>query len=124
MTPEDRLIRVERQVDGLLASFGDMTKTLVEHTERIRAATEDRRRLADAGQAAREDTLAAIGRVEERLTRRIAEVDANCRAFAAEYRDDRQRARLSNRTVVLTVLAGSFAVLASVAGSLIVVLGG
>lgn len=90
---------VERQLEGLLASYGSHAVILAQYGERLAAAAEDR------------DDLREL----------IIEVRGECRTFRDEYREDRKaalersdKAKASNRLLVGAIIAGSCTVLAAI----------
>lgn len=133
MSDED-IKRLERQLEGLLASYGAVMEAQTRHTERIDYAARDRLGLHDAIRELRTDLLAAIAHSEQRQTDRLEEVDEECRAFRAKaekWREDDEKARrvalegrVSNRTIVLAMIAGSATVLAAIISAAAVIFTG
>lgn len=106
-------------------------QTQIRHDERIDEAKTDRAEIRSELAKVEQQLLAALGRSEQRTREHIERVDKSCQDFREEYRRDRAEARkrqentkVSNRTLVAAMIAGSFTVLAAIIGAAAVVLTG
>lgn len=128
---DEDVTRLERQIDGLLGQYGALMQTQIRHDERIDEAKTDRAEIRSELAKVEQQLLAALGRSEQRTREHIERVDKSCQDFREEYRRDRAEARkrqentkVSNRTLVAAMIAGSFTVLAAIIGAAAVVLTG
>lgn len=116
--------RIERQIESLFASFGAVMQVQERLTERIDYAAEDRKRLREAAAEDRRVIREEVRELRVELLAAIAEVDEECKQFRVKvekWREEDEKARrtalegrVSNRTIVLAMIAGSATVFAAI----------
>lgn len=105
--------RVQRQIESLFVTFGELTRDGARHDERL------------------DGTITNMAAMEQRLVERIGTVADECKQFRAEYRADRKAAlersdstKASSRTIVVAMIVGSCTVLAAIVAAIAAVLTG
>lgn len=127
----DDVERLERQIDGLLSSYGALMQTQTRHDERIDRAAADREAIRQELKELEQQLLAAIGRSEQRTRERIEMVGKECHGFWAEYRTDREKAlersersKVSNRTLAIGAGAAVISACGVIVALISVIVGG
>lgn len=114
----------DRRVDGLLASYGALTRDVGVLYERTDFAALDRAAIRQAHKEGLGEVRAALERLEKRMGEKIDAVDEDCKGFREEYRNDRKESRVSGRTVAVALITGSCAVLAALVAAAATILAG
>lgn len=128
---DDELRRLERHLESLLKEYGVLKVEQIRHEERIAEGKDDRAEIRSELAKLEVELLAAMGRQEQRMREHVERVGRECHGFWNEYRADRDAAlkrqdaaKVSNRTVVVAMIAGSATVLAAIIGAAAVLLTG
>lgn len=110
------LTEQRRRTDGLFVSYGELLTQLGRFEER-----------GDSWDEAHRTHREALKEMREQLYREVKGVSKECKDFHEEYRRDRAeelKGRVSNRTIIIALIAGSCTVLAALISAAAVVLSG
>ncbi len=141
MTPDD-VDKLDRKVDGLMASYGELREAQGRHDERIDGAADDVAALRGDVKELERELLDAISRSEGRQRELVQTVKASCdqgwsdmrswvTAFELERKDEREKAanraassKIANRMLGVGVAAAVISAIGVVVALIAVLVGG